>query len=136
MEAFFLLVIDLPKVILNVAWGTLLVIIAIILYRLLLRRMKRDVMDNSGFVVLHRSEKEPAWGVIQLYFTAEKSGKGTFRLCAKEGQAEWVLFDGEFKPGNTIVNFDTTLVPNGWYYYEVKTENQKTYKLLEIKNKV
>jgi hypothetical protein len=136
MEVFFLLVIDLPKVILNVAWGTLLVIIAIILYRLLLRRMKRDVMDNSGFVVLHRSEKEPAWGAIQLYFTSEKPGKGIFRLYAKGGQAEWVLFDGEFKPGNTIVNFDTTKVPNGWYYYEVKTENQKTYKLLEIKNKV
>jgi hypothetical protein len=134
METGFFLVIDLPKLIVNVAWGTLIVIVAIILYRLLLRKLKKGVMDNSGYIVLHRSEKEPAFGAIQLYFTAEEPGNAVFRLYEKNGDKEWMLFEGDFKQGNTIVNFDTTSVPNGWYYYEVKTANQKTYKLLEIKN--
>lgn len=136
MDTGFLLVIDLPKLIINVAWGTLLIIVAIILYRLLLKRLKKGVMDNTGFVVLHRSEKEPAYGDIQLYFSAEKPGNAVFRLYEKNGDKEWILFEGDFKAGNTIVNLDTTTVPNGMYYYEVRTENQKTYKLLEIKNHV
>ena len=136
MDTGFLLVIDLPKLIINVAWGTLLIIVAIILYRLLLKRLKKGVMDNTGFVVLHRSEKEPAFGDIQLYFSAEKPGNAVFRLYEKNGDKEWILFEGDFKAGNTIVNLDTTTVPNGMYYYEVRTDNQKTYKLLEIKNHV
>lgn len=136
MKIGFFLVIDLPQLIVNVTWVTLAVIVAIILYRLLLRKMKKSVMDNRGFIILHRSEKEPAFGDLQLYFTAENPGSAVFRLYEKSGEKEWILFDGEFKEGNTIVNFDTTTVPNGWYYYEVKTENQKTFKLLEIKNEV
>ena len=116
METGFFLVIDLPKLIVNVAWGTLIVIVAIILYRLLLRKLKKGVMDNSGYIVLHRSEKEPAFGAIQLYFTAEEPGNAVFRLYEKNGDKEWMLFEGDFKQGNTIVNFDTTSVPNGWYY--------------------
>jgi len=134
MNTIFILVIDLPKVILNVTWGTLIVIVAIILYRLLLRRMKKDIIDNKSFLVLHRSEQEPAFGDMQLYFSSDNPGSAVFRLYEKNGDKEWILFDGEFKAGNTIVNFDTKSVPNGWYYYEVKTENQKTFKLLQIKN--
>jgi hypothetical protein len=136
MNTGLFLVIDLPKLIVNVAWVTLSVILAIILYRLLLRRLKRGVMDNVDYVVLHRSEKEPAFGSIQLYFTAEVPGNAVFTIYEKNGDREWVLFEGDFKVGNTIINFDTTTVPNGWYYYEVKTDNQKTYKLLEIKNDI
>jgi hypothetical protein len=134
MNTVFFLVIDLPRVIVNITWVTLAVVIAIILYKLLLRKLGQSKMDNTSFVVLHRSEKEPAFGDVQLYFTAEKPGKCVFRMYEKSGLNEWVLFEGDFKEGNTIVNFDTTTVPNGWYYYEVKTPLQKTYKLLEIKN--
>lgn len=136
MNTGVFLVIDLPKLIVNVSWVTLSVILAIILYRLLLRRLKRGEIDNIDYVVLHRSEKEPAFGSIQLYFTAEVPGNAIFRLYQKNSHLEWVLFEGDFKSGNTIINLDTTTVPNGWYYYEVKTDNQKTFKLLEIKNDI
>lgn len=136
MNTGFFLVIDLPRMIINITWVTLTVIMAIILYRLLLRKLKKSVMDNTNFVVLHRCEKEPAFGDIQLYFTAQNPGKAVFQLYEKNGDKTWTLFEGDFKSGNTIINFDTRTVDDGWYYYEVKTENQKTFKLLEIKNNV
>jgi hypothetical protein len=129
-----LLVIDLPRLILNITWVSLFFVIFIIAYRLLLRRMKKDQIDNSQYITLYPVEKSPASGNIQFYFTSDHPIELTFRLYDKENTQEILLFKGEANKGNTIIDFDTTTLPNGFYYYEIKTENQKTFKLLEVKN--
>jgi hypothetical protein len=130
----FLLVIDLPRLILNITWVALFFVLFIIAYRLLLRRMKKDQIDNSQYITLYAVEKSPASGNIQFYFTSEHIIDVVFRLYDKANTQEIILYQGPSKKGNTIIDFDTTTLPNGFYYYEIKTENQKTFKLLEVKN--
>jgi hypothetical protein len=129
-----IMVIDLPRLILNLTWISLVVLVLIILYRLLLKRMKASLIDNTQFLVLHSVEKSPAYGAIQFYFQAEQAGNAVFRLYDKAESMEIILLDGPYKKGNTIIDFDSTQIPNGVYYYELLTENQKTSKLMEVKN--
>lgn len=130
----FLLVIDLPRVVLNITWATLVVVLMIILYRVILQRMKKGLIDNSTFIILHTVEKSPAHGMIQFYFTSEQSTEAILRLYDKAETMELILHKGAVKKGNTIIDFDTTTLPNGLYFYEIKTNDQKTFKLLEVKN--
>jgi hypothetical protein len=129
-----IMVIDLPRLVLNLTWISLVILVIIIVYRLVLRRMKRSMIDNTQFLVMHSVEKSPAYGAIQFYFQAEQAGHAVFRLYDKAETMEIILLDGAYKKGNTIIDFDTTQLPNGLYFYELRTENQKTSKLMEVKN--
>jgi hypothetical protein len=127
-----LLNVDIYRLIVNFCWFSLFVILLLIGYRMLLRRFKRNVISNEDFVSLYPVQKGS--GEIQFLFEAIKPGSATLKLFPKEGGEEIVLFDGDYTAGNTIIPFDTTKLSNGPYFYELKTEFQKSSKLLEIRN--
>ena len=128
------LVIDIARVIVNIGWGSLVVVILILLYSLLLRRMKRGQITLDEYVELYPLDKEFATETVQFFFKNKAAKDILFTVYAKDESFHEVIANKNFKPGGHILKFDTTKVPNGKYYFEVKTENQKTSKLMEVKN--
>lgn len=130
----FLLVINLSRMIANIAWATLIIIILIVLYRLLLRRLKRSRPSQENFLKLHSIEQNPASGTIQIFFDQELPKLVKISIYDTEEKVSDILAQKEFKAGGNIFSIDTTKYPNGNYYLELKTEFQKSSKLFEIKN--
>lgn len=128
------LALDLARIIINIGWISLAVIVFFILYRLMLRNMKKNVTDPVKYAILHEVEQNPASGQIQFYITMAEKHVANFELYNKDGSHRIVLKEGDFEPKGHIITFDTSQVPNGHYFYELKTENQKTSKILEIRN--
>ena len=129
-----LLSVDLQDVALKGLWITLGVLVFVIVYRLVLRRMKRDIPDLSSFIILHPLEMDPAYGEVEFYFTMEDNQFVNFSVFDKDGSLIEEFYNKEMEAGPHIVKFDTTNVSNGKYSFNIKTDKQHTMKFFEIKN--
>lgn len=130
-----LLVINLSRLIANIAWGILIIIVFIILYRLLLRRLKRKRPITENYFTLHPIEDDPAQGKIQLFF--ELNSEMPLKLSIypiNDEESKKELIHKTFNSGSHIEILDTTKFPNGHYFIEAQTDYQKTSKRFEIKN--
>lgn len=128
------LAINLSRMIANFAWGSLILIVFIILYRLLIRRMKRGRMSTEGFLVLHSLEKDPASGEVKFYMELSNDMIVKLTVYDEANTMQRVIKEEMLTKGGNIISFDTTQLENGIYYYEAKTDVQKTSKKFEIKN--
>lgn len=128
------LVIDLARLIVNVGWGALIVLLFILLYALLLKRLKRGQIPQEEYIELYPLETEFAVGTVQFFFKTKVEKHVLFRIYSFDEQLEEVLSDQLYKPGGHILQLDTTKLPNGKYFFELKTDNQKTSKLMEVRN--
>lgn len=129
-----LLVIDLARVIVNLGWISLTIIVFILAYRFLLKRMKRGVIKTTDYVELSTLEGDDQQGEIQFFFKTPIDQQITFRIYGKTSDYEKKILSKPLQKGGHIVKFDTTKVPNGMYFYELTSENQKISKLFEVKN--
>ncbi len=130
----FLLVINLSRVIANIAWAILIIIILIVLYRLLLKRLKRTRPSQENFLTLHAIEQNPASGTIQIFFEQELPKNVKISIYDVNETNTDVLEEKQFESGGNVFSIDTTKYENGEYFLELKTEFQKSSKLFEIKN--
>ena len=128
------LVVDVIKIMTVIGWVSLAIIVFFILYRMLLQRFKRQTMLQDNYIRLSPFEGEFGKGTIQFFFTADEEKEVLFRVYDKSGEYEVVLKNEVVKKGGHVVNFNTLEVPNGIYFYEIKTPNQKTSKVIEILN--
>lgn len=128
------LAINLSRMIANFAWGTLIFIVLIILYRLLIRRMKKGRISTEGFLVLHSLEEDPASGEVKFYMELSNDMIVKLTVYDEANTMQRVIKDELLTKGGNIISFDTTQLENGIYYYEAKTDVQKTSKKFEIKN--
>jgi hypothetical protein len=83
--------------------------------------------------VLYPLDINPSFGEIPFYFTTELVK--TIRLTI-ENDTETIkeLANQEFGIGGHIIRFDTTTLPNGLYFYCLKTDIQETKKKFRITN--
>ncbi|XOV67769.1 MAG: hypothetical protein ACFHU9_01095 [Fluviicola sp.] len=125
---------DLPTIIIATLCVSLAVLVLVIAYRKLLQYLGKGGVDKQDFCVLYPLEKDPASGEVEFYFTCEELKKYTLEILDAEMQELTVVKQGEASPGGTIVRFDTTSLPNGLYYFSLKTSNQKTMKKMNILN--
>jgi hypothetical protein len=75
-----------------------------------------------------------AQGEIQFLFILRSSTKVRFAIVDKDDSEVKLLIDEQREPGNYPVSFDTTTVPNGVYFYQLKTDLQKITKVFKINN--
>ncbi len=75
-----------------------------------------------------------AQGEIQFLFILRSSTKVRFAIVDKDDSEVKLLVDEQRGPGNYPVSFDTTTVPNGVYFYQLKTDLQKITKVFKINN--
>jgi len=128
------LVIDVARIIVNVGWFSMLIIVFVILYRLYLKKIKSTQVNPNDFVELSPIEKVPAKGEIQFYFTMKHPQKVTLKMYSQKGDFREILCDEEKKTGSHVISYDTTQLIDGWYFYELITPKQKSTKMMEVKN--
>jgi hypothetical protein len=118
--------------VLSVSLGLLVLIIA---YRKLLAYLGKGSIIKEDYCILYPLESDPISGEAEFYFTTEKQRNIIFELLNADMTSNQVLTDKEYALGGHIVRFDTNLLANGLYFYCLRTENQKTMKKMNVRNK-
>lgn len=120
--------------VITIAWVALALLIFIIIYRLVLKRLKKDRIQKEHYLVLHSVDKNPASGIISIFIEMQTPLEVEISLLSADQEIKKVIEHKEYKKGGNIIQFDTREFENGIYFYQAKSHNQKTKKQLEIKN--
>jgi len=113
---------------------TLFILLAVILYRLILRYMSRKHVKLAEYCTLFDVEDQPISGVIPFYFTTERDRHVKFLIETEQGNLVATVADQPFETGGHLLRFDSSILSNGTYFYILQTENQEIRKKLTIKN--
>ena len=125
---------SIEKIGIGVLFVTLILLLAIIAYRKLLQKFNKGNVLPDKYCVLYSLEKNPASGILEFYFSTEEAKLVNFEILDDNYECKEIVASKEFKKGNHILRFDSTKLKNGIYYYQIRTENQKTYKKITIEN--
>jgi hypothetical protein len=96
--------------------------------------MNKGVPNKALYCELNALEQDPAKGILEFYFTSLESKKVSVEILDESYQSIEILADRDFEAGQHIVRYDSTKVSNGVYYYQLKTDNQQTMKMMRILN--
>ena len=124
----------LDRILLGVLFVTLSLLVLIIAYRKLLAYLGKGQPVSEDYCTLYSLEEDPAKGEIEIYFTSEVKKKVVLELLDHKGGVLQVIKEGEFASGGHIVRLETGNLANGSYGYQLRTENQKTFKRFRIQN--
>lgn len=109
------------------------ILVLIILYRLLLKRLSKGKVNLESYCTLYSLEKNPASGEIEFYFVTPELMKVEFSIW-KENEKIIELRSEHFKKGGHIIRYDSTQLADGEYFFGIITSNQRTIKRFNIKN--
>lgn len=112
---------------------TLGILVVIILYRFLLKRLSRGRVRQEEYCVLYSLETNPASGEIEFYFVTPAARVITFSIWKLDEKVR-ELASKEFSKGGHIIRFNSNELENGEYFFGIETSNQKTIKRFEIRN--
>ncbi|MFN5030711.1 MAG: hypothetical protein ACK5FX_00705 [Flavobacteriia bacterium] len=129
-----LLGISIPKILIGILCVSLAIVVIIIAYRKLLGYLGKGGIAPKDYFVLYSVENNPAQGEVEIYFTTEFEKKVTIELLNEDLTVNRVLKELDAKNGGYIVRFQSEELPNGNYFYCLKSDNQKTMKRLTIQN--
>ena len=117
----------------DILFYSFIILFIIVLYRLLIKRLSQGRYVQEHFCILYPLDINPSSGEIPFYFTTELVK--TIRLTI-ENDTETIkeLANQEFGIGGHIIRFDSTTLPNGLYFYCLKTDIQETKKKFRITN--
>ena len=122
----------------SVAIPTLLVsisiLIGVILYRRLLSRMGKDEIDQAKYATLEAITRQPASGEVEFFYELHEDKEVEIFLLDEKMNEIKSIDKRSAKAGGNKVKFDTTSVPNARYFFELRSDNQKTAKTLIVKN--
>jgi flagellar hook assembly protein FlgD len=114
---------------------SLVIILFAIGYRYYIRRVSsQQRVAPEKFATLHGLEFHPAKGTLELYFTILAAKKVAIELLDENWQLVFIIKEADYEAGGHIVRFDTETVADGYYYYQLRTDNQKTSKKMLINN--
>jgi hypothetical protein len=110
-----------------------LLLLGVILYRLLLRKLSKGRIKNENYCTLYSLDKNPASGEVAFYFVSPFKIPIEFSIW--EGEIKVLeLRNEEFSEGGHIIHFDTNKLKNGDYLFGLVTSEQKTIKRFQINN--
>ncbi len=113
--------------------ATLIILVAIIAYRFLLRYLSKGNVDQAQFCELYSLDHEPASGEVSFYFVCPSTTHVTFHIW-KADEVVLQLTDKEYEQGGHLLKFQTAELPNGTYYFGIETSKQKSQKRFRIQN--
>lgn len=113
---------------------TLVIILCVILYKKLLKKWGKDQPNADEFIILYSLESPISKGEVEFLFEQKEKKHVHFCIENKVNEQLALLLDDESKKGMHILRYDTTQLPDGNYYYVLKTNNQSTSKLMRIRN--
>lgn len=113
--------------------ATLLILVAIIAYRFLLRYLSKGNVDQAVYCELYSLDTDPASGEISFYFVCPEETHVTFNIWESD-QIIRELTAKAYEKGGHLLKFQTSDLPNGTYYFGIVTSKQKTQKRFRIEN--
>ena len=113
---------------------SIVLIIGLLVYRNLIRKIKKEGVNLVDYCVLYSFEKDIQTGDLDFYFTNDKKKTVLFQILSETNEVLHTLSEKEYNPGGHILRFDSKLLQNGVYFYQLKTENQETKKRMIISN--
>jgi hypothetical protein len=122
----------------EVAVPVLLISITILLLVIAFRKLKSKWSGgepvNENYAVLYSMEKQPISGVVELYYEVKQEKEIDLWLLDAQMKDKLLIDNRRAKIGGNKVEFDTKMVENGRYFYELRSDNQKTSKAVYIEN--
>ena len=113
---------------------TLGILVLAIAYRKLLGYLGRGNPAKENYCVLYELEKNPAVGELEFYFTSENEKSVTLNILDQDMNFFKEIQTIDCHKGGNIIRYDSTVIPNGNYFYCLQTANQKTMKKMRIQN--
>lgn len=126
--------VTLTKTLLGGLIVTLAILVLVIAYRKLLGYLGKGAPVKEHYAVLFGLENNIVKGEAEFYFTLEKPRHVAFWILDKQMNDLVLVKEEDFSNGGHIVRFDSTTLPNGVYFYGLKSDNQKTIKRMQIDN--
>jgi len=84
--------------------------------------------------VLYNLEESPSQNEVAIYFTCNSERSILLELLSNELSTIQIIAEKIVQEGGHIIRFDTKSIPNGTYFYCLKTDNQKTMKKMIVAN--
>ena len=122
------------NVLMGMLYVSLAVIIFIIAYKKLLAYFGKNAPAPENYCVLYGLETHPASEEVEFYFTSSSPRKITLELLNDDLTPHSTIVEKDVDEGGNIIRFNTRTIPNGTYFYQLRTENQKTMKRFTITN--
>jgi hypothetical protein len=113
---------------------SLIFLIIGILYRRALKKWNRNKANAIDFVTLYALENPISKATVEFLFEQKAVKNILFTIEDKDGNVLKTLYDGESKTGMHILKFNTLELPDGNYFFVLKTPIQSTAKLMRIRN--
>lgn len=129
-----LLIRHLQETILTFATLALTLLVFAIIYKKILKRLKKDNIQKEFYLVLHSIDKNPASGIVSIFIEMQTSMEVEISLFSANQEINKVIEHKTYKKGGSVIQFDSGEFENGIYFYQAKSHNQKTKKQLEIRN--
>jgi len=125
---------SISKVIIGILLTSITLLILVIAYKKLLARLGKGNPIKEEYCVLYSLEESPSSKEVSFYFTSNSERHIELSLLTNELTTLQIIAEKTVKEGGHITRFDTTTIPNGTYYYCLKTDNQKTMKKMIVAN--
>ncbi len=105
-------------------------------YRFLMAYFGRNKLDvePTKYAELRSYEADTASGTIKLFFELPEDGRVEFNITDLNGEKLKTIIDEDMNAGNYPIDFDTTKLANGTYFYELRTHNYNNAKKLIVHN--
>ncbi len=122
----------------NIALGaltiSLAVLILIIAYRKFIGYLGKGEVSQEEYAILYSIEIQPSKGVIDFYYELEVPKEVSLFLL-DSNMLDFKLIDHRLGHiGGNKISFDTVEISNGDYFFELRTDIQKTAKKIRIEN--
>jgi hypothetical protein len=103
-------------------------------YKGLIQRFRKNHVDHAKYAVLFDLEKTTVTGELEFYFTLDESKNISFQILDSQMQPIEIVNDAFYSVGGHIVRYNTNKLSNGYYFYCLITENQKTMKRMLVQH--
>jgi hypothetical protein len=113
---------------------SLALILIYIAYKKLLAYLGKGTPSPNDYCVLYSLEIEPAKGELEFYFTSAVPRSVKIEILNDDLSLNTLIIEKEFSDGGHIIRFDSNTLPNGNYFYCLRTDNQKTMKKMRVQN--
>ncbi len=130
----FLLIGSIRHTLLTIAWLALITLVFAIVYKLILKRLKKNQIQKERYLVLHPIDKNPASGIVSIFIEMQSPLEVEISLLSADQKVKKVIEHKTYSKGGNVIQFDSREFENGFYFYQAESHNQKTKKYLEIQN--
>jgi len=125
---------SISKVLIGILFVSLILLVLYILYKKVIAHLGKGAPVLNDYCVLYNLEMDPVVGEMEIYFTTKFPKLVAIEILNNDLSVNTLVNEKEFKEGGHIIRFDSTKLPNGNYFYSLRTENQKTVKKILVQN--